>query len=140
MTTDAEKIAELERLVAEVDRGGRKTGGIAGAVLAVGALLWSFFQLWFASPLPFTFNFAIFNDTEARAIHLGIAMFLGYLAYPMFKNASDKMPLYDWILAFVAGFCGAYLFLFYQELALRPGLPTTLDVVTGSVGIVLVLR
>ena len=140
MTTDAEKIAELERLVAEVDRGGRKTGGIAGAVLAVGALLWSFFQLWFASPLPFTFNFAIFNDTEARAIHLGIAMFLGYLAYPMFKNASDKMPLYDWILAFVAGFCGAYLFLFYQELALRPGLPTTLDVVTGSVGIVLLLE
>ena len=140
MTTDAEKIAELERLVADVDRGGRKTGGVAGAVLAVGALLWSFFQLWFASPLPFTFNFAIFNDTEARALHLGIAMFLGYLAYPMFKGASDKMPIYDWILAIIAGFCGAYLFLFYQELAQRPGLPTTLDIVAGTVGIVLLLE
>lgn len=140
ITTDAEKMAELERLVADVDRGGRKSGGVAGAVLAVGALLWSFFQLWFSSPLPFTFNFAIFNDTEARALHLGIAMFLGYLAYPMSKKGSDKMPWYDWILAITAGFCGTYLFLFYQELALRPGMPTQMDVITGAIGVVLLLE
>src|SRR3546814_16221390 len=71
--------ADLEQLVADVDRGGRQAGGIAGATLALGALLWSLFQLWYASPLPFTFSWGIFNDTEARALHLGIAMFLGYL-------------------------------------------------------------
>ncbi|MCQ9328807.1 TRAP transporter permease [Pelistega suis] len=140
MVADAKKIAELEKLVAEVDRGGRKVGGITGGVLAIGALLWSFFQLWFASPIPFSINLGIFNDTEARAIHLGLAMFLGYLAYPMFKSQSNKMPIYDWVLAVIAGFCGAYLFLFYQELSLRPGIPTTLDVVTGSIGIVLLLE
>lgn len=140
MVTDAKKIAELEKLVADVDRGGRKVGGITGGVLAVGALLWSLFQLWFASPFPFDLNFGIFNDTEARAIHLGLAMFLGYLAYPMFKSQSDKMPFYDWILAILAGFCGAYLFLFYQELSLRPGIPTTLDIVAGSLGVVLLLE
>ena len=140
MVTDIKKVAELEKLVADVDRGGRKVGGITGGVLAVGALLWSLFQLWFASPFPFDLNFGIFNDTEARAIHLGLAMFLGYLAYPMFKSQSDKMPFYDWILAILAGFCGAYLFLFYQELSLRPGIPTILDIVVGSLGIVLLLE
>ena len=40
------------------------------------------------------------DDTEARALHLGIAMFLGYLAYPITKSSPrDRMPLYDWLLA-----------------------------------------
>ena len=52
------------------------------------------------------------------------AMFLGYLAYPASKRSPrDTMPWYDWVLALVAGFCGAYLFLFYEELATRPGIP-----------------
>ncbi len=67
-------------------------------------------------------------------------MFLGYLAYPMFKKDANKMPIYDWVFAILAGFCGAYLYLFYQQLSSRPGIPTTLDVVTGVIGIVLLLE
>lgn len=133
--------ANLEQLVADVDRGGRNVGGIAGAVLFCGAIAWSLFQLWYASPLPFTFNFSIFNDTEARAIHLGIAMFLGYLAYPARKSSPrDQMPWFDWVLALIAGFCGAYLFLFYKELATRPGIPTLMDISVAAVGLVLLLE
>lgn len=133
--------AELERLVADVDRGGRTVGGVSGAVLFIGALCWSLFQLWYASPLPFTLNFAIFNDSEARALHLGVAMFLGYLAYPASKRSRrDVMPLHDWALAIIAGFCGAYLYLFYEELATRPGIPTRLDIVTASIGLLLLLE
>ncbi|GAA4418575.1 hypothetical protein GCM10011450_04270 [Advenella faeciporci] len=137
---DAKKNAALEQMVADVDRGGRHVGGVAGGVLAVGALIWSFFQLWYSSPLPFTFNFAIFNDTEARSIHLGIAIFLGYLAYPFNKKASNYMPWYDWVFAIMGGFCGAYLYLFYNQLAMRPGLPTTVDVVSASIGLLLLLE
>ncbi|VFR34641.1 TRAP-type uncharacterized transport system, fused permease component [plant metagenome] len=133
--------AELEQLVADVDRGGRKAGGLAGAVLAFGALFWSLFQLWYASPLPFSLGLGIFNDTEARALHLGIAMFLGYLAYPITKSSPrDRMPLYDWLLAIAAGFCGAYLFLFYNDLAQRPGQPTAMDVAMAAVGLTLLLE
>lgn len=133
--------ADLEQLVADVDRGGRTVGGLSGTVLFVGALLWSLFQLWYASPLPFTLNFAIFNDTEARALHLGIAMFLGYLAYPASKRSRrDIMPWHDWVLAVVAGFCGAYLYIFYNELATRPGMPTRMDVVSAAIGLVLLLE
>lgn len=110
--SDAERAqANLEQLVADVDRGGRNLGGLAGAVLFTGAILWSLFQLWYASPLPFALNFGILNDTEARALHLGVAMFLGYLAYPArARSPRDSMPLHDWLLAGLAGFCGSYLF------------------------------
>lgn len=134
-------VAELEQLVSDVDRGGRTVGGVTGAVLFIGAVFWSLFQLWYASPLPFTFHFAILNDTEARALHLGIAMFLGYLAYPARKNSPrDHMPWHDWLLALIAGFCGAYLFLFYNALAERPGIPILMDVIVGSVGLLLLLE
>jgi len=133
--------AHLEQLVADVDRGARNVGGLAGAVLAVGALGWSLFQLWYASPLPFTLGFGILNDTEARALHLGIALFLGYLAYPASKRAPrDRVPLADWGLALIAGLCGAYLFLFYVDLAQRPGQPTALDVSVAAVGLLLLLE
>ncbi len=133
--------ANLEQLVADVDRGGRDVRGITGAVLFLGAIAWSLFQLWYASPLPFALNFGILNDTEARALHLGIAMFLGYLAYPARKSSPrNQMPWYDWVLALIAGFCGSYLFFFYNELATRPGIPTGMDVAVAAIGLALLLE
>ena len=131
----------LQRLVAEADTGGRHAGGGTGAVLLWTAVAWSLFQLWYASPLPFIFGFGVLNDTEARAIHLGFALFLTYLAYPALKSSSrDRVPILDWLLASVGAFAGAYLFLFYVPLSERPGQPTTLDLVTGTVGILLLLE
>jgi len=40
------------------------------------------FQLWFASPLPFTLGFGVFSDTEARSIYLMFAIVLAFLAFP----------------------------------------------------------
>ena len=132
---------DLEQLVAEADTGGRHAHGITGQILLWTAVAWSLFQLWYASPLPFVVGFGILNDTEARAIHLGFALFLTYIAYPALKTSSrDKVPVVDWVLALVGAFAGAYLFLFYVDLSTRPGQPTTLDLVTGSVGILLLLE
>jgi TRAP transporter 4TM/12TM fusion protein len=131
----------LDNLVKEADLGGREPSGTVGTLLAVLAGLWSIFQVWYASPLPFTFGFGIFNDTEARAIHLAFAVFLAFCAYPAFKSSSRKIvPIADWLLAFVGAFCAAYLFLFYKELALRPGLPTTMDIVVGTLGVAIMLE
>ena len=138
-TTPTEQ--DLQQLVEEADRGGRHVGGVFGAIIFTVALCWAFFQLWYASPLPFTFHFAIFNDTEARALHLGLAMFLAYVSFPATKrSAKDRVPIHEWVLAVIAAFCGSYLYLFYNELALRPGIPTTMDIVVGSVGILLLLE
>ena len=132
---------DLEQLVAEADTGGRKPKGIAGKLLLWVAIAWSLFQLWYASPLPFMLGFGILNDTEARSIHLGFALFLAFTAYPAFSSSSRKeIPLADWVLALLAAFAGAYLFLFYDQLAMRPGQPTTLDLVTAGFGIIVLLE
>ena len=142
MTQLAKHSAEdLDQLVKEADLGGREPTGNVGKLLALIAGTWSIFQLWYASPLPFVVGFGIFNDTEARAIHLAFAVFLAFCAYPAWQRSSRKtVPLIDWVLAAVGAFCAAYLFLFYKELATRPGQPTTFDIVTGSVGVLVMLE
>jgi TRAP transporter 4TM/12TM fusion protein len=132
---------DLEQLVAEADTGGRKPTGLAAQIVLWVAIFWSLFQLWYASPLPFMIGLGVFNDTEARAIHLGLALFLAFTAYPAFKSSPRAhIPTIDWTLAFAGAFAGAYLFLFYNQIALRPGQPTTLDLVTASGGILLLLE
>ena len=79
--------AELQDLVAKSDTGVRKPRGLTGAVLFAGLLAWALFQLWYASPLPFVLGIGIFNDTEARAIHLAFALFLAFLAWPMLSRS-----------------------------------------------------
>ena len=72
---------ELEDRVASSDTGARQpSNAIAAKVMIYVALAWSLFQLWYASPLPFMLNFFIVNDAEARAIHLGFSVFLGFMA------------------------------------------------------------
>ncbi|MBU1237439.1 MAG: TRAP transporter permease [Gammaproteobacteria bacterium] len=132
---------ELKQIVAEADTGGRSPSGWAAKLLVGIALLWSLFQLWFASPLPFTFGIGVFNDTEARSLHLAFAVFLGFLSYPAFKKSPrDTIPLLDWGFALVGAFCAAYLFLFYRELSDRPGQPTTLDLTVAVAGLALLLE
>ncbi|HWK64650.1 MAG TPA: TRAP transporter permease [Rhizobiaceae bacterium] len=132
---------DLEQLVAEADTGGRHAAGAAGRVLLWTAVAWSLFQLWVASPLSFVLGFGILNDTKARAIHLGFALFLTYVAYPALRSSPrERVPPLDWVLALAGAFAGSYLFLFHDALSQRPGLPTTLDLATGTAGILLLLE
>ncbi len=142
MTEPAAAISpELQQLVAEADTGGRKLSGFPGKLIFGVAIAWSLFQLWYASPLPFALGFGVLNDTEARSLHLGIALFLAFLAYPAFKSSSRRhIPVLDWVLAIAAAFAGSYFILFYAQLASRPGQPTTMDVVTASIGLLLLLE
>jgi TRAP transporter 4TM/12TM fusion protein len=132
---------DLQQLVAEADTGGRKLSGFPGKLVFGVAVAWSLFQLWYASPLPFALGFGVLNDTEARSLHLGIGLFLAFLAYPAFKSSSrQRIPVLDWVLAIVAAFAGSYFILFYAQLATRPGQPNAMDIVTASIGLVLLLE
>ncbi len=132
---------DLQQLVQEADMGGRKPTGIAKTVLFVACIAWSLLQLWYASPLPFALRIFVLNDTEMRALHLAFALFLAYTAYP-FRRASprSRIPALDWILAAVAAFCAAYLFLFYRDLADRPGQPIMQDMIVAVLGMLLLLE
>lgn len=142
MATDIEKAPEhLQELVAQADTGGRKPVGMTAAVIFALGLAWALFQFWYASPLPFVLGFGVLNDTEARAVHLAFALMLAFLACPATKRSPrDRAPLLDWVFALAGAFAGAYLLLFYSQLAGRPGQPTSMDVVTATVGLVLLLE
>lgn len=132
---------DLEDMVASSDSGARKPLGAPGKLLVGIAASWSLFQLWIASPLPYMFRFGVFNATEARSIHLAFALFLAFMAYPALKRSPrDRIPIQDWIFAAVAAFCGAYMFLFYEQLSNRPGAPITQDVIVGVIGLVMLLE
>ncbi len=114
---------------------------MAGRILWFVPLCWSLFQLWYASPLPFIFNFGVLNDTEARSIHLAFAIFLAFTAYPALKHSPrDHIPVVDWALALAGSFSAAYIYLFYTDLAGRSGAPTQLDIVIAVIGMVLLLE
>ncbi len=131
----------LQAMVAESDSGARSVAGISGIVLFFVPLVWALFQLWYASPLPFIFRIGVFNDTEARSIHLAFAIFLTFTAFPAFKkSARNVIPLHDWVMALVGAFCAAYIYLFYTQLSDRSGAPITMDLVIAGVGMVLLLE
>jgi TRAP transporter 4TM/12TM fusion protein len=133
---------ELQEMIAETDSGARNpTGAFSKRILFLVPLIWTIFQLWYASPLPFVFNLFVINDTEARAIHLAFAVFLSYTAYPTFKSSPrNYIPIQDWVLGLIAAFCASYLYFFYTALADRPGDPTQIDIVVAVIGMILLLE
>jgi TRAP transporter 4TM/12TM fusion protein len=131
----------LETMVAEVDTGGRKPTGLSKAFVFAASLCWALFQLWYASPLPYMFNFGVVNDGQARVIHLSFAFLLAFATFPALKSSPrNRIPVMDWILVILGLTSATYLLLFYREISLRPGLPTQMDIAVSLVGVVLLLE
>ena len=111
------------------------------------AIIWSLFQLWYASPFPFMLDFGMFKGLPARAIHLGFALLLAFLIFPIRKNKS--ISVIDIFISIVALFCCLYIYFFYDQLVDRGGVLLTiqfgtfefpLELVIGSLGIFLLLE
>jgi len=139
-STDVGSQSEVDRMVAEVETGARLATGLAGKIVLAITFVWSVFQLYTASSLPYWlaeeagFN-AVFNSQETRQIHLAFALALAMLAYPLFKSSSRQhIPWYDWALAIIAASTCLYLFFFKNQIADRAGLPTTGDIIASSIG------
>ena len=141
--------ALIEQVVAAESGARRPAGAFTRRLIAGLAIAWSLFQLWIASPLPFWVaqaapvlqKLVMFNDTTARSIHLSFAVLIVFLAYPFSKKSPrDHVPAADWIVALAAAFCTSYLYVFHDQLATRPGRPTTLDIAVACAGVVLLLE
>lgn len=142
MSTDKKANAiTLQDMVEQADSGGRNPHGKAGLLLWIVALAWALFQLWYASPLPYSIGFGVFNESQARAIHLAFAFFLAYTAFPASNSSPlDRIPWYDWLFAIVGVTSSAYLLVFRTELANRSGAPIQMDIVIGCCGLILLLE
>ena len=114
------------------------------------AIAWTLFQLWYASPFPFIFNFGQFIDVPARAIHLAFAFTLCFLLYPSIKSKrNQKIQLIDFVFVFLGLLTTLYLVIGYEGLVHRQGLMSTVtilsftipyEIIIGSTGIILLLE
>jgi len=126
----------------------RNLTGLHLKIVASIAIIWSLFQLWYASPFPFWFNIGMFKGLPARAIHLGFALTLAFLIYPTFKG--KKISIFDIIISFVGAFCCLYIYFFYDQLVDRGGVLLSIpfgknfnlpvELILGSLGILILLE
>ena len=126
----------------------RNLTGFHLKVVAAIAIIWSLFQLWYASPFPFLFNFGMFKGLPARAIHLGFALCLAFLIYPISKG--KKISIIDIFISFIGAFSCLYIYFFYDQLVERGGVLLSLkinenfnlpiELIIGSCGILILLE
>ena len=106
----------------EIEGRARSLGGWQLGFTALVAFMWSLFQLWHASPLPYVFKMGVFIDVPARAIHLAFALTICFLLFSFSKRKrATKFSVLDLILSLLAA-CGClYIFAFYEEIVDRNG-------------------
>tara|TARA_B100001093_G_scaffold238640_1_gene228604 strand:- start:580 stop:2901 length:2322 start_codon:yes stop_codon:yes gene_type:complete len=126
----------------------RNLTGLHLKVVAGIAIIWSLFQLWYASPFPFWFNIGMFKGLPARAIHLGFALTLAFLIYPTVKG--KKISIIDIIISLIGAFCCLYIYFFYDQLVDRGGVLLSIsfgksynlpvELIIGCLGILILLE
>ena len=125
----------------------RNLTGLHLKIVAALAIIWSLFQLWYASPFPFIFNIGMFKGLPARAIHLGFALLLAFLIFPISRG--KKISLFDILISIVASFCCLYIYFFYDQLIDRGGvllnitlgeINIPIELIIGTIGILILLE
>ncbi|MBM7659609.1 TRAP transporter 4TM/12TM fusion protein [Bacillus mesophilus] len=117
----------------------RSLTGIVGWIVFLGLLSFSLFQLY-------TAIFGIFTAQIQRSIHLGFALALIFLLFPAVKSHLNEkkgrfqVAWYDATLAVVGIVVGSYWPIMIQDLVLRVGRLTPVDIIVGLLAILLVLE
>ena len=125
----------------------RNLTGLHLKIVASIAILWTAFQLWIASPFPFIFNIGMVNGLPARAIHLGFALTLTFLIYPISRG--KKISIIDILISLIAAFCCLYIYFFYDQIINRGGIllkytlgqyAIPVELIIGTIGILILLE
>ena len=96
-------------------------------------IIWTLFQIY-------TGMFGLLPAVLQRSMTMGFALVLTFIGYRWINGKSGKMPIIDWILVALSVACVAYLFINFDSLVERGGSPNTMDVVMGTIAILLVLE
>ena len=109
------------------------TGFMAKIVAAI-AIAFSIFQLY-------TAIFGVLDAQLQRGVHLGFGLALVFLLYPTCKSWSrHKLHPFDLLLAVLGAAAPAYIIYEYQNLVLRAGTVSDMDLAVGIIGIILVIE
>ena len=108
--------------------------GFFGKFVAALAITFSVFQLY-------TAIFGVLDAMIQRSIHLSFGLCLIYILYPTSKKWSrSKLHPVDAVLSVLGVLAPIYIVINYQYLVQRAGQTTSMDLVAGIIGILLVLE
>ena len=146
MSADIDK--KIENKIKEDLSPTRNLSGFHLKLVAIIAITWSLFQLWYASPFPFWLNFGMFKGLPARAIHLGFALLLAFLIFPYARG--KKVNFIDILIAITGAICCLYIYVFYDQLVDRGGIllkinlsdnfTIPIELILGIIGILILLE
>ena len=146
MSADIDK--KIENKIKEDLSPTRNLTGFHLKLVAIIAITWSLFQLWYASPFPFWLNFGMFKGLPARAIHLGFALLLAFLIFPYARG--KKVNFIDILIAITGAICCLYIYVFYDQLVDRGGIllkinlsdnfAIPIELILGLIGILILLE
>ena len=112
----------------------RRYDGLWKWIVSLIAITFSLFQLY-------TAIFGVLDAHIQRSVHLAFAMALVFILFPGRKAwPRNKMHPIDVVLAVLATALPLYVVVFYQQLVYRSGMPTTMDMVVGILGVLMVLE
>lgn len=135
--------AELKRLEEEYDPEARFRTVLRPVAILAGIIMFLLSAYHF-----YTAGFGIPRATTHRGLHMGVSLFLIYLSFAAFSSGRNKttgfvilgLPVLDWIFAFAAAVSAFYVPYVYDQLQFRIGNPNQLDIVMGTILLVMLLE
>ncbi|MBN9469001.1 MAG: TRAP transporter permease [Bosea sp.] len=145
MTTQP-SAAELAKLEEELDPEMQFRKVPHGTALLIGALLLALSAFHY-----YTAGFGLMRETTHRGIHLAFVLGLIFLVFSGRKSDAGTVhpstmlrpggvPIYDWLFAVAVAVASLYVPYVFEDLVFRVGNPSTLDVVMGSITIILMIE
>ncbi|MBL8662407.1 MAG: TRAP transporter permease [Candidatus Odyssella sp.] len=128
----ADRLHKAEAFVEQEEGALNRFGGWLGHLVTALAAAMSLFHLYAA--------FFVVPPETLRAIHVGAALFLIFLLYPVARRFRHRLAPWDVALALVAAATIGYLLLGGDDLRDRQSLPNQTDMVVGAVFLLLVLE
>lgn len=112
----------------------RTLHGFSGKIISILAVSLAVFQLY-------TAFFGVLPTMQQRSFHVAFILAMIFLLYPGAKSSPrNKISLVDWVLALAAAGCSLYVFLSYEDIALRAGIVYNYELVLGGIFIALVFE
>ncbi|WP_414833974.1 TRAP transporter permease [Afifella sp. YEN Y35] len=122
----------------------RPLGRYAGYVAATLLFCLSLFHYY-------TAGFGLLREVNHRGVHLAFVLSLIFIVFAATKKGQDTLypsslwrplglPVYDWLFALAAAVASLYVPWIFNDLAFRVGNPLPIDVVMGTVMIVVLLE
>ncbi len=135
VNVDNDAQQKLEEILAEETGEIRVLTGWQKYIVPTIAFFWSLFQLSISSWL-------LLDSIIVRSIHMAFAMAILYFSIPFFKKpkkhfkflwSRDNIPVIDFVLAIVGAISSMYIFLNWEGISARAGMPNTMDIVFGVI-------